>query len=93
MDVCPEQAMTIAPAGSAAEPGRAVVLRQNRLSLCAKCGDTFTPSNGTDVCPSCRKGNALFHDLFRQHQREDSQLPLPNESDKSEKETVDVLQR
>ena len=68
-EVCPEKALQFHAHGTGPAPSGPVVLRETRLAVCPKCEDTFIPNDTSDLCGSCRKGDALFRDLFSSRSR------------------------
>lgn len=63
--VCPEQALRLSRQEAGYAPGAPITLRERRLAVCSKCEDSFVPRDDDEsTCPSCRKSQGLFHDLF-----------------------------
>jgi ferredoxin len=77
-EVCPGQALTFMASGAKQMQSDAVVLRETQLSVCPRCDEAYVDDNvAQDCCPSCRKNQSLFADLFSAHRRS----PVVSESD------------
>ncbi len=63
-EVCPETALLFQARGTGPVAPAPVVLRETHLAVCARCEEAFVPDGDNEQCPACRKGDALFHDLF-----------------------------
>lgn len=55
--VCPENALTVTPAGG---DGAVIPLTRFTSAPCRRCGHEFTAASGQELCPGCRKDQALL---------------------------------